>query len=57
MFNLDPNAPQVNQDQEAIKDEATEQAPAPTAGEALESASMDQAMGATQDSEEGSTEG
>ncbi len=45
MNNFDPNAPQVNQDQEAIKEQATEQAPTPTVGEAQESA------------EEGTTEG
>jgi hypothetical protein len=48
-MNIDPNTPQANQEQ------ANEQATQEVA--ATESAAQDQAMEATQDSEEGSIEG
>lgn len=50
MNNFDPGA-------KAEQATEVEQVPAPTAGEALESASQDQAMGATESAEEGTTEG
>lgn len=55
-INMDPNAKQPDElKSEQARDAATEQLPAPTAGEALESAALDQAVGA--DAEEGGVEG
>jgi hypothetical protein len=54
-YTMEPNTKQP--DELKANEQATEQAPAPTAGEALESASQDTAMEATTGSEEGSTEG